>query len=357
MNSEKNEQISKRMVFSRVDVDSPIVIPEYTEQTPSGNSTQFVRWGPNNTFPNDLQEALKNSVSASSIVSGTVELFKGLEIAFDLQDMNITQDKVNREDETLMDLLEQCVRDYVTYGGYAIQVIFNRLDQIAELYNIPLEFLRMNEDRSSFWFSKKWSRYSNKAIQYPALKVREKEPSAIVLYTNSGRRQTYPLSPLTPAISDIISEGMASKYIRKTLESGISANFIVSLPNASNLNDTQKEEIEEGIRSKFCGLENRGEFMLFFNEGSDGLEVEKIATDDSSQIFDSISQAASLRIYKSLHASPQLFGDTTQATGFSEQEYEQAFALFKKMSLKPICETLERTFNNLLGANSLKINV
>ena len=357
MNSSKNEQISKRMCFSRVDTDSPIVIPEYTEQTPSGNSAQFVRWGPNNTFPGDLQEALKNSVSASSIVSGTVELFKGLEIVFDLQDINITPDKVNREQESLMEVLEQCVRDYVTYGGYAIQVIFNRLDQIAELYNIPLEFLRMNEDRSTFWFSKKWSRYSNKAITYPALKVREKEPSAIVLYTNSGRRQTYPLSPLTPAISDIIAEGLASKYIRKTLESGISANFVVSLPNASNLSDTQKEEIEEGIRSKFCGLENRGEFMLYFNDGSEGLEVEKIATDDSSQIFDSISQAASLKIYKAMHASPQLFGDTTQATGFSEQEYEQAFALFKKMSLKPICETLERTFNNLLGANSLKINV
>ncbi len=352
----KDEKVSKQMLFSRVDVDAPLVLPEYTEQYTPGNLVQFVKWGPNNTFPNDLQEAIKNSVSGSSVINGTVELFKGLDIVFNLNDINITQDKVNREDETFMDILEQCVRDYVTYGGYAIQVIYNRLDQIAELYNIPMEFLRMNEDRSTFWFSKKWSKYSNKSIQYPALKVREKEPSAIVLYTNAGRRQVYPLSPLTPAISDIISEGLASKYVRKTLESGISANFIVSLPNAQNLTDSQKEEIEDGIRSKFCGLENRGEFMLWFSNGEKGASVEKIATDDSNEIFDSISESASLKIYKAMHSSPQVFGDTTQATGFSEQEYEQAFNLFKKMTLKPICETLERTFNNLLGANTLKIN-
>lgn len=353
----KDEKTSKQMFFSRVDTEPEIVLPEYAEQYTPGNLTQFVKWGPNNTFPNDLQDAIKNSVSASSVVNGTVELFKGLPIEYGFKDANITIDKINHDEETFMDLLEQCVRDYVTYGGYAIQVIYNRLNQIAELYNIPMEFLRMNEDRSRFWFSKKWSKYSNKATQYPALKVREKEPSAIMLYTNAGRRQVYPMSPLTPAISDIISEGLSSKYVRKTLESGISANFIVSLPNSQNLNDEQKAEIEEGIRSKFCGLENRGEFILYFNNGSDGLEVERIATDDSNDIFNSISESASLKIYKAMHSCPQIFGDTTQATGFSEQEYQEAFNLFKKMTLKPICESLERTLNKILGDNAIKINV
>lgn len=352
-----DEKISKQMLFSRVDTDPGSTLPEYKESYTQGNLTQFVKWGPGNTFPNDLQEVIKNSVSASSVINGTVEVFKGLDIHMEIKDFTLTLEKMNREEETYMDILEQCVRDYVTYGGYALQVIFNRLDQIAEIYNIPLEFLRMNEDRSTFWFSKKWSKFSSKAITYPAYKYRDKEASAILLYTNSGRRQIYPLSPLTPALSDIVSEGLASKYVRKTLESGISANFIVSLPNSQNLTDEQKADIEEGIRAKFCGLENRGEFMLYFNNGNDGLEVEKIDTDDSNDIFNSISEAASLKIYKAMHCSPQIFGDTTQATGFSEQEYDQAFKLFKKMTLKPICETLERTFNSLLGAGTLKINV
>lgn len=346
----------KVMSFSLVETDSAVVLPEYTETYKPGDNSQFVKWGPNNTFPNDLQDAIKNSVSASSVVNGTVELFKGLDIVINQQG-NITVDHVNRDDETMMDILEQCVRDYVTYGGYAIQVIYNRLDQIAELYNIPMEFLRMNEDRTRFWFSKKWSKFSSKSTQYVSFNEREDEGSCIMLYTNSGRRQIYPLSPLTPAISDIVSEGLSSKYVMKTLESGISANFIVSLPNAQNLSDEQKQDIEDGIRSKFCGLENRGQFMLYFNSGDEGLEVEKIDTDNSSEIFDSISQAASLKIYKAMHATPQLFGDTTQSTGFNTQEYEQAFSLFKKMTLKPMCETLERTFNKVLGPETLKITV
>ena len=346
----------KMMCFSRVDTDSAVVLPEYTESYTPGNNAQFVKWGPGNTFPNELQEAVKNSVTASSVIGGTVELFKGLDITLEMRTPGLTVDHMNRDDESMMDILEQCVRDYVTYGGYAIQVIYNKLGDIAEIYNIPMEFLRMNEDRTKFWFSKRWSKYSNKAITYPSFNERDKEPSCIMLYTNAGRRQIYPISPLTPAISDIISEGLSSKYVMKTLESGISANFIVSLPNSQNLTDEQKQDIEDGIRAKFCGLENRGEFMLYFNNGEQGLEVEKIDTDDSNEIFDSISQAASLKIFKALHATPQLFGDTTQSTGFNEQEYEQSFRIYKKMTLKPMCETLERTFNKVFGPDTLKIN-
>lgn len=346
----------KTMLFSRVDTDSTVILPDYTEQYTPGNTTQFVKWGPANTFPNELQETVKNSVTASSVVGGTVELFKGLDIKLNITVPGITIDHMNRDDETMMDILEQCVRDYIVYGGYAIQVIYNKLGQIAEVYNIPMEFLRMNEDRTRFWFSKKWSKYSNKATQYVSFNERDNEPSAIMIYNNAGRRQIYPISPLTPAISDIISEGLSSKYVMKTLESGISANFIVSLPNSQNLTDEQKQDIEDGIRSKFCGLENRGEFMLYFNNGEQGLEVEKIDTDDSNKVFDSISQAASLKIFKALHATPQLFGDTTQATGFNEQEYEQSFKIYKSMTLKPMCETLERTFNKVFGPDTLKIN-
>lgn len=346
----------KTMLFSRVDTETTVVVPEYKESLP-GNDDTFVKFGPANDFPNSLRTLVKESVTGSSVVNAIVEYFSGLDFEFSTDNTNITVDRVNRDGDTLEDVIEACVRDNATFGGFALQVIYNKLDQIAEIYNIPLEFLRTNESRTRFWFSKKWSKYSNKAIQYVRFEDRDKEASVILYKTNAGRLQVYPICPFTPALYDMYAEAMSGKFIAKTLDSGISANFIVSLPNSQNLTDEQKADIEDGIRSKFCGLENKGEFMLYFNNGDEGLEVEKIDTDDSSEIFNTISEAASLRIYQSQHCTPALCGNPSLSSGFNSNEYDQAYKLFLKMTLKPIAKDVERAFNKLFGNGALKITV
>ncbi len=353
----KENEIPKSMVFSRVDEKETVTVPDYKETTTSNNES-FVKWGPANVYPNDLRVLVKESVSATSVVNGTAEYMKGLKYEFNLSG-NITEDHVNRDGETMMDLIDACVMDQIIFGGYCIQVIYNKLGQIAELYNLPMEFIRMNEDRDKFYFSKKWSKYSNKSIQYPKFGTHGDEivPSEVFHMTNAGRSQVYPVSNFTSVLYDMYSESVSGKYIAKTLDSGISARYVISLPNSQNLTDEQKADIEQGIRDKFTGLDNAGEFLLYFNAGDQGLEVEKIENDDTGQTFNAISDAASLRIYKAMHCTPNLMGDPSQSTGFNEQEYEGALKLFKKMTLSPLAGVIERGFNKILGDNSVKITV
>lgn len=342
--------------FSLVDDTRTVIVPDWKEKTPK-SETQFVTYGADNTFPNLLQDVIKDSVSASSVINGTVELFKGLNYEFNSPNPNIRPDRINRDEETIEDLLESMARDYLMYGAYAVQVIYNKLDEIAELYSIPVEYLRMNENRDKFFFSKKWSQYSTKSIEYPALKNHEKgQASAIYYYVNSGRRQTYGISAFTPVLSDMIAEGLSSKFVMKSMESGLAARFIISLPNAQNLTDEQKQDIEDGIKNKFCGLANAGSAMIYYNNGDTGLELEKIDSDDSHEMFEAISDAASLKIYKALHATPSLYGDPSHSTGFSSNEYDEAYRIFRKMTLRPLCNVIERGFDKLLGPESLKIN-
>ena len=354
------ENDKKSMVFSRVDKEPSVNVPEYTEQYASGNTSVMVKWGPNNTFPNDLRTLVKESVSASSVVNGICEYMKGVKYEFNIESRNITVDRVNTSDDTLDEVIEAAIRDQVTFGGFALQVIYNKLGEIAEIYNIPVEFLRTNENRDKFWFSKKWTKYSTKSIEYPAFDKTGTDklvPSEIFYCTNAGRIQTYPITYFTPVLYDMASEATSGKYICKTLESGISARFIVSLPNAQNLTDEQKQDIEDGIKAKFTGLENAGEFMLYFNNGEQGLEVEKIDNDGSGETFNKISDSASLRIYKSQHATPNLFGDPSQSSGFNANEYEEALKVFKKMTLVPLARTVQKGFCQVLGKDAVKITV
>lgn len=356
MSSDMNDK--KLMCFSLVDTDSETVIPEYKEVITS-NGDAMVKWGADNLYPNLLKTMVKESVSATSVVNGTAEYMKGLKYEFNVQG-NVTEDRANRDNDTLLDIIDACVRDQIVFGGFALQVIYNRLGQIAELYNIPMEFLRTNEDRTKFFFSKKWSKYSTKSIEYPKFDTSENKavvPSEVFLMTNAGRSQVYPLSSFTSVLYDMYSESVSSKYIAKTLDSGISARYVISLPNASNLNDQQKQDIEDGIRNKFAGVNNAGSFLLYFNSGEEGLEVEKIEGDDTGDTFNAISDAASLHIYKAMHATSNLFGDPSHSTGFSENEYDGALKLFKKMTLTPLARVIERGFNTVLGDNAVKITV
>lgn len=351
------ESSKKVMCFSLVDTDREIAIPEYKESVTS-NSNTMVKWGEDNLYPNLLKTLVKESVSATSVVNGTAEYMKGLKYEFNLSG-NITADKANRDDETLLDIIDACVKDQIVFGGFALQVIYNKLGQIAEIYCIPLEFIRMNESRDKFFFSKKWTKYSSKSIEYTKFGSASDTvvPSEIFMQTNAGRSQVYPISNFTSVLYDMYSEATSGKYIAKTLDGGISSRFIISLPNSQNLNDEQKADIEEGIRNKFCGVNNAGSAMLYFNAGDAGLEVEKIDNDNSSDIFNTISDAASLRIYKAMHCTPNLMGDPSHSTGFNEQEYEGALKLFKRMTLVPLARIIERGFNTVLGKNSVKITV
>lgn len=332
---------SKSFVFSLVDPQESIEIPAYKEGQARGKN--FVTWGEANRFPNNLLELSQSSPTLSSIVNGTIELIKGEDIVLNEKIHANQQDLyywpyINKYDDTIYDLVENLVRDYMIQGMFSIQVVYNKLGHIAELYHIPVEFIRMNEDRDTIYFNKKWGKYSSNAIVYNVFDNNEdnSNKAQIFVYSNSGRRQTYGISPQLGCLEDLVAENYAAKYIRKSLQNGLSARYVIDLPNTANLTDEQKADIEDGITEKFTGWENAGEFALYFNNGDKEIKITKVDMDNSHEVFNSIRLAARNNIFVANHATPQLFGDPSAATGFSEQEFNEAYKLYDKMTLTPI---------------------
>ena len=357
-NKEKLFKMSEKLVkpvglvkFSLIDPDDSYELPSYEES--DSRNKNIVSWGPSNQFPNMLYEMCQNSATLSAIINGTVELLKGEQITIN-PDIHTNGDLyyypfINRYDETASDLVEALARDYMLFGMFAIQVIYNKLGNIAEIIALPAEYIRMNEDRSLIYFSKKWKKYTISDVVYDKFD-RENviaNKAQVFVYTNSGHRQVYGISPQNAALEDIAAEAFSAKYVRKSLQSGLSARYIIDLPSTANLTDEQKAEIEEGITEKFTGWENSGSFALYFNNGTEAMHITKVDRDDSNEIFKSIREAASQNIFIVNHATPNVFGLPTATTGFSEQEYDQAYALYNKMTLTPIKESIKRSLNKI----------
>jgi hypothetical protein len=341
--------------FSLIDPDDTFELPSYEESDARGKA--LVNWGVDNRFPNNLFEMSQSSPSLSAIINGTVELIKGEHIEIN-PDIHAAQDLyyypfLNRNEETASEVVEQLVRDYMLYGTFAIQVIYNKLDKKAELVALPAEYIRMNEDREVIYFCKKWRKFTTNAVVYDKFDDSNivDHKSQVFVYVNSGNRQVYGISPQNAALEDIASEAFAAKYIRKSLQSGLSARYIMDLPNTANLTDEQKAEIEEGITEKFTGWTNAGSFALYFNNGDKEMKLTKVDLDNSNEIFKSIREAASQNIFIVNHATPNLFGLPTATTGFNDQEYAAAYELYNKMTLVPIKAAICKAFNKIFHIN------
>ena len=336
--------------FGQVSPDLKISTPSWEEGTVR-NENSYVPFGPTNRFPNELYAIIQQSPTASSILSGTVELIKRYSIK---ENYNLPCNPyINNKHDNIESLVENLVIDYITFGMISIQVIWNKLGEIAELHHIPVEMIRLNEDKTKVWFNKKWKTYSTVSTTYNVFTGNIDDGySQVYVYTNTGNRQTYGKSMFAPSINDITAEAIASQYIKNSLESGLASRYVIDLPNSANLPDEQKAAIEKGIKEKFCGVENAGTFMIYFNNTPDKLNVTKVDTDDSHEVFNSIRLAAKNNIFVSAHATPNLFGDPSSTTGFNSQEYDEAFKLYDKMTIKPALKVITNAFSTIFGLDN-----
>ena len=348
-NVKQNNSDVIMLKFGQVSPEIKVSTPSWEEGTVR-NDNSYVPFGPTNRFPNELYAIIQQSPTASSIISGTVELIKRYSIT---ENYNLPcSPYINNKHDSIESLVENLVTDYMMFGMISIQVIWNKLGEIAELHHIPVEMIRLNEDKSKVWFNKKWKTYSTVST-YPTFTGSTDDGySQVYVYTNTGNRQTYGKSMFAPAINDITAEAIASQYIKNALESGLASRYVIDLPNSANLPDEQKELIEKGIKEKFCGVENAGTFMIYFNNTAEKLNVTKVDTDDSHEVFNSIRLAAKNNIFVSAHATPNLFGDPTSTTGFNSQEYDEAFKLYDKMTIKPALKVITNAFNTIFNLDN-----
>lgn len=346
---EKSVKTQEMMSFSLIDLTEKTIKPVYEEVI--GSKTQYVRFGPSNTFPNELYAAILESPTASSIVNGTCEYIKGYNYTTNFK--AYSANAVNRDGDTLEDVIECLDRDYMIFGGCALQVIFNRLNEPSEIYHIPIEYLRANEDKTKFYFSKKFGKYSGKAVVYDKFD-KENVPEShtqIFYYSNNGRRTVYPVTPFTSCLEDIVIEALTAKFSEYNLANGLNAKYVIDLPSAASLTDEQKKKIEKGITTNFCGFSSP--FMVYYNTIDKPLNINKIDSDDRPNLYKTLKDAAKQNIFVANFATPQIFGDVSASTGFNSQEFQEAFALYEKMRIIPCLRVIERVFESIFGPEAI----
>lgn len=327
------------------------VIPTFVEK--DNSSKPYVNYGVDNKFPNYLWELYLRSAILQSIINGTADYAGGRNILYSKdEEVQRLSTEANNDGETLDDVIKKCIVDYLIFGGFALQVIYNKLQQISEIYWLDFRNVRRNKEGDKIYYSEDWVRHANDYITYDIFNPSNKKGTSVFYFKGHISRGIYPIPRYNGALSAIETSTEISKFHLNSILNNFSGNFIINFNNGQPSEDVQ-EEIERKIKAKFTGSDNAGKFMLAFNDSKEnGVTVERIQDDNFDKKYESLRTDTYKEIFVAFRAIPQLFGYSLEGTGFNKQEFAESYALYAQTTVKPIQKDMTRTFDKIFGVEN-----
>lgn len=312
-------------------------MPDAKEVIRSGYD--YVSWGKDNRFPQDLYDMYQNSAILQSVINGTADYVFGSGVisAFDV---------VNDKYETLEDVVKKCVFDYLIFGGFAVQLMYKG-GKVESIYWLDFQKCRRSDDEKKVFYSDDWGKYARKALEYKAWTPDTDKGTCIFYYKGHKTRGIYPVPMYIGALKSVKISTEISNFHLNNITKGFASNAIISFNNGEPDDDT-KARIEKDVKEKFCGTDNAGSFLLLFNESKENAcEIAKIQDDKFDLKYDALSKSVKEDIFIAFRATPTLFGLPNENNGFSKQEYRESFELYNKTVVVPIQKDFERAFRTM----------
>lgn len=324
-----------------------VTIPDMVEK--QNNSKPYLNYGNDNKYPQYLWSLYLRSSLLQSITNGIVDYVMGEGIIPNEFIKTLHPYEINKDHDKLYDIIKRILVDYIIFGGFAIQVIYNKLHQISELYWLDFQNVRVDKECKRAFYTDDWVRHSNDAIEYEVFDGTQNSGSCVFYYKGHVTRGTYPIPIYSGAIPAIETSASIAKFHLNSIKNNFSGNFVINFNNGVPSNDVQ-DEIETKIKEKFSGEDNAGKFMVSFNDSKDnGVTVERIQDDTFDKKYDALRTSTFKEIFIAFRTQPQLFGFSLEGTAFNTQEFQESFKLFNKTTISPIQDDITRCFDRLYG--------
>lgn len=338
----KDEKIEK-MGFSLISQKTKIV-PDVIEKQVSGKD--YVFYGDDNDFPEYLWNLYLKSSVLQSIINGTVDYISGNEVVSRL-------DIVNKEGETINDIIRKITTDYMIFGGFAIQIIRDFNGDVRELYWLDIRKVRVNDEGDRIFYCDKWNKYGAKAIEYERFDSEKKQSTSVFYYKGHITRGVYPIPRYCGALSAIETSTEIGKFHLNNILNNLTSSAIINFNNGVPSKE-QQSEIERKISDKFSGADNAGKFILTFNNNKESaVTVERLNEDNMDAKFQTLSKSTMQEIFISFRATPSLFGLNPENNGFSKEEFLESFELYNKTCVIPSQKDIVRCFEKIYNEENI----
>lgn len=317
-----------------------------------------------NRYPEYLLNLYRRSAKNHAIINSKKDYVVGQGWAIDkegLDTMGLARLQQFVEEpnqyESLNDILEKVALDYELYNGFALEIVYNQLnDKIAAIYHADFARYRSNEDGSCYYYSEDWGKHNPVVEKIDAFDW--KNPSGKQLLYVKGYSpdcKYYPLPTYLGSTGYIELDVEIANFHLNAVKNNFVGGTIVSFYNGEPTLEEQ-EEIERQIKDKFTGTDNANSIVLNFADSRDrGVEIQQLNGNDFDKRFDILNKTVQREIYAGHQVTdPALFGIKEDGIFTSRNQLVDSFELFQNTYVNNRQQFIERVFNELAALQGLK---
>ena len=336
---ENIENKSVKISFAAIDRTLQDNIIENVQKELKGKD--MIEYGDKNIFPNYIYGLYQDVSVLQSIINAISICFDNITInkeAFSMQ--------LNDRGDTVEDVVIQAIKDYCIYGGFAFNIVRNKLGNIAGIYNLDYKCIRSDKKNTKFYYSEDWANKSTgrvKTAVYPKYDPNDKNQGNSIFYYKNEMYATYPSPFWGGSIKDAEVLKNISVFNLNSLHNGLSSDYIVNF-NAGKPNEEDQAEIEELFDEKYAGFQNCRPMLSFNQDFQHRTTVEAIPQTNFADKYAALEKTAKQNIYCSFNISPALLGLPSEGTGFQDQDINEAYKLAEQLVFKPILKAIKRSF-------------
>lgn len=317
--------------------------PKFEEKKGKG----YIEFGKDNDYPNYLLDLYNESPKHGAIIKGKCNYIfgKGFEQA----------GIANCRYETWNDVMKKCIKDDELYRGFYLQVIYNKLRQISEVYHIEFSKVRTNKDLTKFFVKNNWKEQREEVRVYDAFNTNNPHGSQIYYckeYNPSS--DIYPLPSYFQGLNYIESDVEVSRHILGNAKQGFVGSTLISLNNGDPIGEENKGDVERSLLKKFTGSDGKRVVIMFNKSKENSAEILPLGqTMLTKEDFTNVNNLIQQEIFAAHQVtSPTLFGIKTEGQLGSRNEIRDAYEIFNNTYVNERQQELEKIFTkfrNLKG--------
>jgi len=325
-----------------------------------------------NLYPQFIIDLYYNSGTHSAIINATAQMIAGQDItAKDTDSVELNAKLENffknaNSKETLHEVIKKCAFDFKLQGGFALNVIYSKSGQVAELYHVPVERLRVGLPNElgrldKYYISADWSNVRrNKPQEVAAFNPLDRTTPSQILYTGlySPNMEMYYTPDYSSACNWALIDQKVSEYHLGNIERGFSGSYFINMNNGVPTAE-ERLQIERSIEKKFTGSGNAGKFVLSFSDSKDrAAEITPIDVSNADKQYLALQELLVQNIMTGHRVtSPMLLGVKTEGQLGGRDELMQAFEIYQNTVVKPYQEHILKTLEKILLVNDIQADL
>lgn len=304
-------------------------LPVFKENKNKG----IMYYGESNDFPQHLLEFYNRSPKHGAIVRQKARFVAGEETVVD-GNPNAAKiiDYVNPY-EGVQEFKNKLALDYELFNGFAYEVHYNKLGQLAALYHVDFSKVR-TLDHELYMYAEDWKKAKHEDMKhYRPFNPKKAQPMEVQLFyfrEYAPGLGVYPLPPYQHCLQYIEIDVEIANFHNNNIRNGFSNGTLVQLFKGQPSQEIAYE-FERKFKAKTTGTDNAGGVLIQFNEMNEKEStINHLQPSEMDKQFLQLNETVQDEIFIGHNFPKILLGYATEGALGQRNEMIQAYELLHK---------------------------